>query len=39
MRILEPLGMHETTGVMGPEHALRARVCSHYVGGPAPIKG
>jgi CubicO group peptidase (beta-lactamase class C family) len=31
-RVLEPLGMRETTGVMAKDHPLRARVCSNYAG-------
>ena len=33
-RIFVPLGMDETAAVMTPDHPLRARACSNYVGGP-----
>lgn len=33
-RLFAPLGMDETAAVMTPDHPLRARACSNYVGGP-----
>ena len=33
-RLFAPLGMLETTGVLGSDHPLRASACSHYAGGP-----